>query len=262
MLFTDQMNRPVEMPVWPPRRIVSVVPSQTEMLFDWGLEGEVVGVTKFCVHPAEKTKTKSSVGGTKKLHLERIAALAPDLIVGNKEENERADMEWLFGRFPVWMSDIVLVDDALDMMERLGEAVGRPEAARETVSAIRSGFAGFAAEAGERPRRAAYLIWRKPYMAAAGGTFIHEMLRTAGFSNVFGDLSRYPVVDLGMLAAADPEVVLLSSEPYPFAEKHFGEFRAACPRAEVRLVDGEMFSWYGTRLLRSADYFRSLRSAP
>ncbi len=251
------MGRTVELAA-PPGRIVSLVPSQTEMLFDWGLDQELVGITKFCVHPAGKRQEKKVVGGTKKLHLEKIAALSPDLVVGNKEENAREDMEWLFERFPVWMSDIVRAEDAYDMMERLGPVVGREAEARQMAAEIRSLFERAAVSRSVPPPSAAYLIWRGPYMAAAGGTFIHEMLRLAGFRNVFGELARYPTVTLSQLQAADPDFVLLSSEPYPFKEKHLAEFRAACPSATVRLVDGEMFSWYGSRMRLAADYFRSL----
>ncbi len=250
------MGRTVELAA-PPKRIVSLVPSQTEMLFDWGLDEALVGLTKFCVHPAGKKGEKQVVGGTKKLQLEKIAALAPDLVVGNKEENERSDMEWLFERFPVWMSDIVRVEDAYDMMERLGPVVGREAEAQQMVGEIKSLFDRAAASRAGQLSTAAYLIWRGPYMAAASDTFIHEMLRLAGFQNVFGHLARYPTVTLSQLQAADPDFVLLSSEPYPFKEKHLAEFRAACPRATVRLVDGEMFSWYGSRMRLAADYFRS-----
>ena len=266
MRFTDQLHRSIELPAWPPRRIVSLVPSQTELLHALGLEQEVVGITKFCVHPAEWYRAKPRVGGTKTLSLEKIEALRPDLIIGNKEENDRAQIEALAARWPVWMSDILTLEDACDMVCRVGELTGRAAAASDLAADIRRRFASLPAtqqpttqQLNNSPARAAYLIWRKPYMVAGAGTFIHDMLGRAGFQNAFAHLTRYPEVTLGDLAAAQPDVLLLSSEPYPFAEKHFGPFREACPAAQIRVVDGEMFSWYGSRLLAAAGYFEGLR---
>ncbi len=271
MLFTDHLHRDIELLVWPPRRIVSLVPSQTELLHTLGLEQEVVGITKFCVHPAEWYREKSRVGGTKTLNLERIGALEPDLIIGNKEENDRAQIEALSARWPMWMSDILTFEDACDMVSRVGELTGRAAAAVDLTAEIRKRFDRLAQKqsagaASSRPGtgptnapvRAAYFIWRKPYMVAAADTFIHDMLGRAGFQNAFAHLTRYPEVSLDDLAAARPDVLLLSSEPYPFAEKHFGPFREACPEARIAVVDGEMFSWYGSRLLDAAEYFEEI----
>jgi ABC-type Fe3+-hydroxamate transport system substrate-binding protein len=252
--FTDQMGREVAVP-FPPRRIVSIVPSQTELLYDLGLDAEVVGITKFCVHPSEWRRSKKQVGGTKQLHPDRIDALHPDLIIGNKEENDRAQIEVLAGRYPVWMSDVRGLPDALDMITRIGEITGKAPAAKDWAVRIAQAFDELSALVSARPpRRAAYFIWRKPWMAAASDTFIHEMMSRAGFLNAFAHLERYPEISPEQLAAAEPELVLLSSEPYPFREKHFAEFRACCPGAEIRIVDGEMFSWYGSRLLQAARY--------
>ncbi|MBK8428234.1 MAG: ABC transporter substrate-binding protein [Lewinellaceae bacterium] len=255
--ITDQMNRKVKLSEGAPKRIISLVPSQTEFLFDLGLEQEVVGITKFCVHPSAWFQTKARVGGTKTLHFDKIAALQPDLIIGNKEENERAQIEALAERYPVWLSDIVTLDDALDMMLRVGRLTGRAEKAQEIVEEISASFQALP-QSTVKPGRAAYFIWRKPYMVAANGTFIYEMMRMAGFENVFADLERYPEITLDMLAAAQPDCIFLSSEPYPFAEKHIAVFQEACPDARIRIVDGEMFSWYGSRLRYAPDYFRSL----
>jgi ABC-type Fe3+-hydroxamate transport system substrate-binding protein len=255
-ILTDQIGRAIVWPAQPPRRIVSLVPSQTELLADLGLEEEVVGVTKFCVHPAHWLKEKTVIGGTKQLHLDRIRQLQPDLIIANQEENDREQVLTLAREFPVWGSRVVDLPSAWEMITAIGAITGRESAAQQLVGSIRDEFV----QLEQFPlRSAAYLIWRKPYMASGGDTFIHAMLRRAGFTNVFGDQDRYPEVSPEALAAADPEVILLSSEPYPFGEKHLAELSAICPKAEIRLVDGEMFSWYGSRLLKAARYFRKLR---
>ncbi|MCC7466210.1 MAG: ABC transporter substrate-binding protein [Saprospiraceae bacterium] len=254
--FTDQLQRSVALPVWPPRRIISLVPSQTEYLADLGLEEAVVGITKFCLHPRNWFEQKTRIGGTKTLNIPKIAALKPDLIIGNKEENEISQIHLLEKEFPVWMSDIITLEDALNMMMALGELTGKEDVAKRISANVKRAFNQLTLP--QKLKRAAYLIWRKPYMVAAGHTFVHEMMAKAGFENVFGDLSRYPEVSEQMLAEANPEVLLLSSEPYPFKEKHLAALKELCPKADVVLVDGELFSWYGSRLLGSPAYFDRL----
>lgn len=257
MTFTDQLNRDLEIPAWPPRRIVSLVPSQTELLADLGLENEVVGITKFCVHPEKWFREKTRVGGTKTLSIEKIKNLKPDLIIGNKEENERTQIEELAAHYPVWLSDVRTLEQACDMMARVGELVGKAAETQKLIGKIKTEFALCPPPSTRCP--AAYFIWRKPYMVAGSDTFIDEMLRVAGFHNVFSYKNRYPEITFEELAEAKPEVILPSSEPYPFAEKHFEPLREVCPNARIQLVDGEMFSWYGSRLLHSAAYFQKLR---
>ncbi|MBL7827523.1 MAG: ABC transporter substrate-binding protein [Saprospiraceae bacterium] len=257
MEFTDQLARRIQIPHWPPRRIISLVPSQTELLSELGLEEEVVGITKFCVHPDRWFRSKTRVGGTKTLHLPRIEQLAPDLILGNKEENDQSQIELLQSRFPVWMSDIKDLESALDMIRHIGQVTNRETRALQLAADIQRRFS----ELPVFPRlRAAYLIWRKPFMVAASDTFVDAMLQKAGFDNVFSHLSRYPQVDLHMLASAQPQVLFLSSEPYPFKAKHIAELQEICPEATIKLVDGELFSWYGSRLLHVPAYFESLRT--
>ncbi|GAB3227710.1 helical backbone metal receptor [Hymenobacter seoulensis] len=256
LTVTDQMNRRVAVP-FPPRRIVSLVPSQTELLYDLGLAERVVGATKFCIHPAEARSHAAVIGGTKNFHFEQIAELKPDLIIGNKEENYQEGIEQLADMFPVWMSDITTLDDSLDMIQRVGFITGRKDAAEQIATSIATSFSELTTPA--ELTTAAYFIWRKPYMVAAGGTFITDMLARAGFSNAFGHLGRYPEVTAELLQAAAPQQILLSSEPYPFSQKHLAEFQALCPEATVRVVDGELFSWYGSRLRHSAAYFRELQ---
>ncbi|HMO40077.1 MAG TPA: helical backbone metal receptor [Saprospiraceae bacterium] len=257
--FIDQMHRPVLLE-YPPRRIVSLVPSQTELLYNLGLREEVVGITKFCIHPESWFRSKTRVGGTKNVHFERITALDPDLIIGNKEENTRTDIEQLAQQYPVWMSDIYTLDDALRMIREVGALVGRAEVAQRMAAAIAEDFVPLQWPMNAVQPRAAYFIWRKPYMVAATNTFINEMLQRAGFVNVFAHRQRYPEVTFDELTAARPDVVLLSSEPYPFQEKHFAEIRQVCPAAVIKIVDGTLFSWYGSRLSQSAAYFQQLQA--
>ena len=256
LTVTDQLGRRVAVS-FPPRRIVSLVPSQTELLFDLGLGEKVVGVTKFCIHPAEARARATVIGGTKNFDFEKIAALKPDLILGNKEENYQSGIEQLAAQYPVWLSDINNLPEALDMIRRVGFIVGAKEQAEALAAEIGASFAALPARKPAVP--VAYFIWKKPYMAAATGTFINDMLHRAGFANAFAHLGRYPEITAGQLAEAAPQRIFLSSEPYPFGEKHLAEFQALCPGATVEIVDGELFSWYGSRLRASAGYFSQLR---
>ena len=257
MLVTDQLGRPVELKSFP-KRIVSVVPSQTELLHDLGLEEEVVGITKFCIHPDAWFRTKTRVGGTKQLHLQKIRELAPDLILANKEENVAEQIMELAGEFPVWVSDVNTLEDALQMIDSVGTIVGQEEKAQQMVHQLKEAFARRAKPIESAPR-ACYLIWKEPYMTVGGDTFIHDMLQRAGFANLFAAASRYPEVRIEQLKEMGYEVLLLSSEPYPFRQKHIEELQAQLPQTRILLVDGELFSWYGSRLLHSPAYFEQLQ---
>ncbi|AMJ68032.1 cobalamin-binding protein [Hymenobacter sp. PAMC 26628] len=256
LTVTDQLGRRVAVP-FPPQRIVSLVPSQTELLFDLGLGPRVVGVTKFCIHPPEARQQATVIGGTKNFDFAKIAACQPDLIIGNKEENYQEGIEQLAAQYPVWLSDVADLPGALRMIKQVGFITGRALVADTMAATVAERFGALSAAAA--PESAAYLIWRKPYLAAATGTFIDDLLARAGFTNVFGALGRYPEVTSEQLARAAPQRILLSSEPYPFKEKHVAELQKICPLAHVQLVDGEMFSWYGSRLLHAADYLSQLR---
>jgi ABC-type Fe3+-hydroxamate transport system substrate-binding protein len=256
--FRDQMGRTISLEHWPPCRIVSLVPSQTELLATLELDEAVVGITKFCIHPAAWFQQKKRVGGTKTLDFKKIAALNPDLIIGNKEENDQAQIETLAQHFPVWMSDIYTLEDALDMMRQVGALTGKSSAAEALATEIGNRFAQLQAPE-HPPLKATYLIWRKPYMVAGSGTFIDDLLKRAGFENAFASLARYPELSVPQLADVQPAVILLSSEPYPFKEKHLVELQEICPKAKIQLVDGELFSWYGSRLLQAPAYFTELR---
>lgn len=256
MLHTvrDMIGRTVQVPVQP-RRIISLVPSQTELLYDLGLEEEVAGITKFCVHPESWFRSKTRVGGTKQVHADRVAALHPDLIIANKEENVQEQVEALAEQYPVWVSDIGNLEDALVMMRAIGGLTGRQEKAEALARKIEADFRSLPLTS---PKKVAYCIWKDPWMFAGGDTFIHDILGRLGWQNVLSGQLRYPSPDLATLAGLQPELVLLSSEPYPFKEKHIAEITAMLPATEVLLVDGEMFSWYGSRLQHAVSYFRQL----
>ncbi|MEO7080397.1 MAG: helical backbone metal receptor [Flavobacteriales bacterium] len=248
------MHRTIQVPALP-QRIISLVPSQTELLFDLGLGERVVGITKFCIHPEEWFRSKSRVGGTKDVDMEKVRALKPDLIIGNKEENAQADIEALEREFPVWMSDVENLDDALAMINDVGELVGAVPQATNMNTGIRSVFATLRPLS--TPLSAAYFIWKGPWMIAGEGTFIEDMLLRCGFT-IAPAGQRYPELSDAQLAALDPDVVLLSSEPFPFKDQHIPAVNMVLPGTPVRLVDGEMFSWYGSRLLRAPAYFQAL----
>jgi ABC-type Fe3+-hydroxamate transport system substrate-binding protein len=254
---TDQMGRVIAVPNRP-QRIISLVPSQTELLFDLGLDREIVGVTKFCVHPAERAHVKERVGGTKRLEFDAIDRLHPDLIIGNKEENDRDDILKLAESYAVWMSDVVTLADALDMIRRVGLLMGKADASDRLAARIEARFAELRPLA--RPVRVGYFIWQKPLMVAGQNTFINDMLGRCGMENAFAaeSGSRYPELSTEDISAAGLGTILLASEPFPFSTKHRSAFAEQFPGVPVHLVDGEMFSWYGSRLLLAVDYLQDL----
>lgn len=253
----DQLNRAVTLNATP-KRIISIVPSQTELLFYWGLDASIIGITKFCVHPQDKVKKVTKIGGTKQLNMAQIHALQPDLIIANKEENERSQVEELMKHYPVWISDIKDVAGALDMIGKVGELVDKKEEGELLMQNISNEFDKLIPS--DKKLKVAYFIWRKPYMLAGTGTFIDALLNLCGFTNAIVK-DRYPELTAGELISTAPDIIFLSSEPYPFAQKHMQEFEKMLPFAKVILVDGEMFSWYGNRLLYAPAYFNSLIAA-
>lgn len=251
MNFTDQLNRIIFLPKTP-ERIISLVPSQTELLVDLGLEDRILGVTKFCVHPRALRKKKTIVGGTKNYRFDVIDSLEPDLIIGNKEENDQDGIEKLASKYPVWMSDILTVEDSLRMILELGEITDTHPKAEEIVIKLSRDLKTSLPFKGT----VVYLIWNDPIMVAGQDTFINEMLSIAGFKNLI-PTSRYPEVKQEELQLLNPNFLLLSSEPFPFKEKHLNFFKNLLPHAEVKIVDGELFSWYGSRLLKALRYFKT-----
>jgi ABC-type Fe3+-hydroxamate transport system substrate-binding protein len=254
-LVTDQLNRSVLIPE-KPLRIISLVPSQTELLFDLGLDTDIAGITKFCIHPADKVKSKTKIGGTKTLDINKIRQLDPDLIIGNKEENDKEQIELLAKEYPVWMSDIYTLEDASAMILEIGILVNREKAAKELAAVISSGFKPIAPP--PFPLRIAYFIWKNPYMTAGGNTFIDHIIKAGGWQNAVS-APRYPEISAEELRKINPDVIFLSSEPYPFKEKHIKEFQELCPGIPVIIVDGELFSWYGSRLKHTPAYLQELR---
>ena len=245
-------------------RLVSLCPSLTELVYDLGRGDALVGRTKFCRHPADRVEAVEKVGGTKDPKIARIVALAPDLVLLNEEENRREDAEALAAAgIPLHVSFPRDAQDTADMVRSIGAAVDAPDAASRIAADIEQrsvrvrAAAAERAARGERAPRWTYLIWRRPWMAVNGDTFVHALLAQAGGVNVLADLpTRYPTVEPAALAAADPDLVLLSSEPFPFAEQHADELAAesGLPRDRFRLVDGELLSWHGSRTPEGVDY--------
>ena len=184
-----------------------------------------------------------------------MTGLKPDLIIGNKEENYIEGIDELAKHYPVWMSDITGLDVAFDMILAIGNLVDERAKSISIVEKIKEGFASLPYKS---RKSALYLIWKGPYMAAGRETFIDEMMDFAGFENVLSE-ARYPELTLEAIQELNPEAILLSSEPYPFKQKHIAEIKAILPKCDIQLVDGEMFSWYGSRLLKSVDYFADLK---
>lgn len=247
------MKRTVRVPRHP-RRIVSLVPSQTELLYDLGVKDQLVGVTKFCIHPGHLRSEKIVVGGTKDFKIEKIRELKPDLIIGNKEENDQVRIEELAEEFPVWMSDITTLDDALAMIKDIGQLVGQSEFADHMACEIRLGFEHLKPIA---TKNCVYLIWHAPVMAVGQSTFINDMLSRTGFNSLV-KTARYPVLTIEELKGMNPDWLLLSSEPFPFKEKHLLFYQNILPNARIEIVDGELFSWYGSRLLKAPEYLKGL----
>lgn len=251
----DQMGNKINV-LFPPQRIVSLVPSQTELLATLGLDKEVVGITKFCVHPVGWRKSKTSIGGTKKFNIDSIHTLKPDLVIGNKEENYPEGIKMLQSYYPVWMSDITTPEEALTIIQSLGEITNTVSAAENLALKIKVAFSEIQSL---NRLRALYLIWKNPWMGVAKETFIDSMLARAGFVNCLHSFTRYPELTEQEIQELNPRVVLLSSEPFPFGEKHILELKRILPDARVVLVDGEMFSWYGSRMLHFPDYLQKLK---
>lgn len=252
----DQMGYSIALPATI-NRIVCLVPSITELLCDLGLEDKIVGITKFCIHPESCFKSKVRIGGTKDFDVESIRLLNPDIIIANKEENQKDLLIILKKYFPVWISDVETTDQAVEMIELLGEVFKRNIEAKDLVKKINFNFDKI--ESIDKDIHVAYLIWKKPYMSINENTYINNMLQRCGLKNVFSaSPSRYPKISIELLQKARPDVIFLSSEPYPFKEKHFAELQEICPDARIFLVNGEMFSWYGSRMLKAPVYLNKL----
>lgn len=249
--MTDQLGHVLKF-LKSPKRIVCLVPSLTETLVDMGLTSSIVGVTKFCVHPPSIKTTATVIGGTKNPKIDAILALNPDLIIANKEENRKEDIDALLKHTSVYVSDIKNMDDTIIFIKDMGcifeLEVPKIVSELEKMNSYKA-ITAFPT---------CYLIWKDPYMTVGQDTFIHFMMEKYGFSNLFANDVRYPEVSIQRLQKMNPKVILLSSEPYPFKQVHVDELKQHLPTSQIRLVDGELFSWYGSRLLLADKYLKSL----
>jgi ABC-type Fe3+-hydroxamate transport system substrate-binding protein len=246
-----------------PKRIVSLVPSQTELLYDLGLEDSLVGITKFCAHPVHLKATKTIVGGTKTVKFDKIKALQPDIIICNKEENTKEIVEELAQICPVWVTNIVTIEDNLQMIHDFGQLFNKRTEAQKWSDKINFAYQDFQQFINDKPiKKAAYFIWAKPHMVAGNNTFINELLKLNHFENIYEvKEGRYPEIELKKIRLeGDPDYVFLSSEPFPFTDEHAFEIGRFTHHAKTVFVDGELFSWYGSRVLKAFDYFKLLHS--
>ena len=254
MNIKDFLNRPIYLNTTP-KRIISLVPSQTELLVDLGLEENLVGITKFCVHPKHLKSSKTIVGGTKQVHLDKIKKLQPDIILCNKEENTKSMVKALQEIAPVHVSDIKTLDDNIRLINDYGEIFEVQLKAKTLAEKLQTRQHQFQQSITDKPiKKVAYLIWRDPWMAVGGDTFIDHILSLNRFENVFANQNRYPVIDIQDLP--DLDLLLLSSEPYPFKSKHLDEI--PIDNSKIHFVNGEYFSWYGSRMLKAFDYFENV----
>ena len=255
MLYIDQLGRKIELDKTP-ERIVSLVPSQTELLYYLGIKP--VGQTIFCIHPESEFKSSYKVGGTKKLQLDKIRALQPDLIIGNKEENTKEQIEEISDEFPVWMSEINSVDDALDFITRIGSILGKSNECINLKLMIQSGLNRLIAPTYKLSY--IYLIWKDPYFAVASGTYINSVLDRGGFINALANKTRYPEITIEQINQLQPDCVMLPSEPFPFKQEHVEALQKEVPKSHVVPVDGEILSWYGSKMLEAPDYLMKINS--
>lgn len=244
------------MPELPYQRIISLVPSLTELLIELGLKDQVIGRTRFCIHPEEKVDEIKIIGGTKNPRLEDIISMEPDFILANKEENRKEDIEILQKYTEARVTEIDTIEDALLEISSLGNKLGVQENASKLVHSINELL-------DQRPEceplSVAYFIWKDPWMSVGHDTYIHDVLQNWQLTNLYGNKTRYPKTTLDELAAKNPDVILLSSEPFPFKQKHMAQIREVCPSSKIELVNGEWFSWYGSRMKPAFEWLNSWR---
>lgn len=239
-------------------KIVSLVPSLTELLIDIGLTKELAGRTRFCVHPKEIIEQIPIIGGTKNPNIQKIKQIQPDFVVANKEENRKEDIEAIRGFSKVLVTDISSITDALLAINELGEKLGKRDTSHTLVNEI--GMLLIETPKPD-PLTTAYLIWKNPIMTVGYDTYIHDVMNHWALENVFGALKRYPEITIDDLKQKSPDVVLLSSEPYPFSDKHMDEFKKHLPNSRIILINGEWFSWYGSRMKPAFDALNTWRTS-
>lgn len=243
-----------------PKRIVSLVPSQTELLFDLGLENSIVGITRFCVHPIHFKTTKKIVGGTKNPNFEKIKALNPDIIICNKEENTKEIIEECSKICNTWTTNIITINDNFQMINDFGQIFNLQENAKLLNEKLAFALSDFKVLIQEKTiKKVAYFIWKNPYMVVGSDNYINEILRLNKFENVFENnnskSNRYPEIQIENIENERLDMIFLSSEPYPFKEKDKIDIQKHS-NSRIEIVDGEMFSWHGSRLLMALDYFK------
>jgi len=256
-LYKDQLQRLVKLSSHP-KRIVSLVPSLTELLVDLGLGSRLVGVTKFCVHPADIRKKVTVIGGTKQVHIDKIKALRPDVVICNQEENTPEMVEALASFTTVHVSKIISLEDVYELLEQYGDLFGVAQQASHLAQEIQAARSAFLKQRPRKIFKVAYFIWQSPWMVVGGLTFVNTMLSEAGFDNVFANEPRYPSIELEHPSLQKVDLFLLSSEPFPFGASHQEALQKQFPKKQVALINGELMSWYGSRLLKSYDYFTTL----
>ncbi|MFN6091760.1 MAG: ABC transporter substrate-binding protein [Bacteroidota bacterium] len=258
MIITDQLGRKVHLNS-PAKRIVSLVPSQTELLFDLGLDAEVIGITKFCIHPENWLQEKTIVGGTKNFHIDKIKALQPDLIIANKEENTKELIEELALDYPVYISDVNNIEDALQMIADVGSLIGKSSIAEALISDIKNSRNDLSS-INQTKKSCYYFIWKNPWLTVGGDTFINTMIDEAGFVSLSKNQTRYPEIDLDNIDK-HPDFLLLSSEPYPFKQEDAYFLQTKFPSSKILFVDGTYFSWYGSRMKYTFQYLANLQKS-
>ena len=249
MVAVDDRGIPLTME-GTPQRIVSLVPSLTETLVDLGAEDRIVGLTKFCVRPDHLRRERTRIGGTKGVNLGAIMDLQPDLVLANLEENDAQDVMALeIAGIPCWVCDVRSVERAFQLLADLGQLVGCDQAGQEMSRDVRASWKAGQATFSPPFKNVAYAVWRDPWMWAGTDAYIQDVLRWWGWLP-WPELPRYPEGDMAEIINAGVEGVLLPSEPFPFKEVHLEE----CAGLRGHLVDGEMFSWYGSRMVHVPSY--------
>jgi len=226
-----------------PRRIVSLVPSLTELVWHLGAGDQLVGRTRFCTEPAGAIASVEIVGGTKNPRVDRIVALAPDLVIANKEENRREDVQALRAAgIDVLLTDPNSVAEALAMVSKLGALLGFETAAAELVSAT---TAEFAERFPPKRPRVFVAVWKDPDMGLGSASYGNDLIERCGAVNVLAGRPRYPGLAPGELADLRPDLILLPDEPYPFKPGDTDAYSAIAPAI---VVDGKLLWWYGPRM--------------
>ena len=253
--LTDQIGCSISMQS-KPLRIVCLVPSITELLYTLQLQHYVVGITKFCVHPSHWLKAITIIGGTKNVQIDIVKALKPTLIIANKEENELPQIEALKSFCTVYTSNVYNLQTAYTMIEQLGLLTNTSSIASNLVQSIQSQFDNIKINT---TKKVLYLIWQNPFITIGGDTFISYLLQQVGLYNVYSLQLRYPTITISDIKNIEFEYLLLSTEPYPFKQKHVAELQHILPHKNIHIINGEMCSWYGSRLLLAAEYLQAFK---